>query len=354
MSLRAFKILLALTLVALCAAAAAIWLQPPALQVARAGDPLFASLADGSAVVGEIAIEDAAGRYSLKAGSDGLWVLSEKGNYPIDSAKVRALLLALGELRPVEAKTQDPARFHRLQVEDIGPDAKSRRITVTGADGQVIADVILGTSRGQLVLADGAGDGGGTYYRLPGQAQAWLGSGRITLPATAADFLDKRLLQSQAEQVRRVVITHPGGTVVLAERADEASPLELKNGLATGEVADDAAVQKLAAPLDPLTFEDVAADGTVALPAEATVRTTISTFDGLELTFELAKVGEQGWARIAVSKASDWTLDAEAAAALETKIAEIQTATKGWVFQLPAGTFAYLTFGPDQLKKPAQ
>ena len=65
--------------------------------------------------------------------------------------KVRALVVALADMRLIEAKTSMPERYARLEVEDPEPeDAKSRLVRVESADGTVLAEVILGKRRHRL------------------------------------------------------------------------------------------------------------------------------------------------------------------------------------------------------------
>lgn len=48
----------------------------------------------------------------------GQWAVAERGDYPADVAKLRKLLLALGDARIVERKTSTPANFAIIGVED--------------------------------------------------------------------------------------------------------------------------------------------------------------------------------------------------------------------------------------------
>src|SRR5690242_6257791 len=49
------------------------------------------------------------------------WGVEERGNYPVDAAKLRQTLLGLAELSYVEPKTRKAEFYSRLEVEDAGP-----------------------------------------------------------------------------------------------------------------------------------------------------------------------------------------------------------------------------------------
>ena len=46
------------------------------------------------------------------------WGLEDRGGYPVQVTKLRGMLTALTELRLVEPRTTDPAKFGRLGLED--------------------------------------------------------------------------------------------------------------------------------------------------------------------------------------------------------------------------------------------
>src|SRR5215467_7530185 len=46
------------------------------------------------------------------------WLLTEKGNYPANAAKISQIVRAMADLTLVEPKTQNPDLYPRLEVED--------------------------------------------------------------------------------------------------------------------------------------------------------------------------------------------------------------------------------------------
>ena len=68
--------------------------------------------------------------------------------YPADAAKVRKLLLALAEAKPVEEKTSNPANYAALGVEDVSSaDATGVRVELEGTAQPV--NLIVGKAAGR-------------------------------------------------------------------------------------------------------------------------------------------------------------------------------------------------------------
>ena len=60
-----------------------------------------------------------------KAADNGRW--PQRGDYPADVAKLRKLLLALGDAKIVEEKTSSPANYPIIGVEDPTKPGADRR-----------------------------------------------------------------------------------------------------------------------------------------------------------------------------------------------------------------------------------
>jgi hypothetical protein len=144
------------------------------------------------------------------------------------------------------------------------------------------------------------------------------------------------------------VITHPGGTVVLAERDSPAQPLNVKTGLPAGTPADPGQLRRLAQLLEQLAFEDVAAESAVAFPAEV-VHSDVVSFDGIEVLMTLAEVDGQPWMRLSARLAEEHSPLPERKAGAEAFAAALDAKTKGWVYRITPATYQRLTMKPAEL-----
>src|SRR5215831_7755877 len=108
------------------------------------GAPVFGNLLATANDVVTVTVASTAGKFTLARRGDE-WVLVEKDDHPVAADKLRRLVAGLADLRLLEAKTRRPERYARLEVEDVGgKDAKSKEVTLAGANGKPLADLIVG------------------------------------------------------------------------------------------------------------------------------------------------------------------------------------------------------------------
>src|SRR5262245_9423392 len=113
-----------------------------------AGEKLVPALADSIRLVAAIEIRQGGEAAVLERAANGTWSLKSRDGYPVDIAKVRTLLVGLGEAEIVEPKTSKPDRYAALELED--PEqkgAKSRLVRLLGSDGKAVWEVALGKKR---------------------------------------------------------------------------------------------------------------------------------------------------------------------------------------------------------------
>jgi len=344
---RSFFGLLLVTLLAIVAAAVVLATGRDGGHAGAGGEPAFPRLQAAAAEAAEIAIAGVAGAVQLRRGADGTWTLPGKGGYPADPRQVRQLLLDAGKLRLAELKTDNPARLHRLWLDDPDkPGALSLRLTIAAADGSLLADAVVGRTTNDLV----AQQEGGTYLRYPEEARAWLAAGRLSLSPDPLDYLDRGLVDLPADTIRRVVVTRADGGVILAERARGEPALAVKTGLPEGQAADPKALANLANLLDGLVFADVAPAEAVAFPAEA-INVTVTSFDGIELRLELAVVDQVPWARLTAVLGEEHGADPERLKGTQDYIDAVADRAAGWAFRLAPAAFQRLAPTAESLTR---
>jgi hypothetical protein len=295
------RAVLGLAIVTLIATAAAVWvtLQQPAAGPVQFGDePAFPALRERPDAVAKVTITSPTGGFSLARAGDR-WVAADRHDYPVAAAKLRELIVQLADMRLIEAKTSRPDRYARLEVEDVAEGASSRLIRLEDAEGTVLAEAIVGKQRQRLTGAESSG----TYLRRPGEAQSWLASGGIELDEQVQGWLEEEIIALEGERVRRLEVSPPSGERYAVVRDGPEAELRL-DGLAEGEkLKQDANLNQLLGALARVQLEDVRPLGEVDWPAEQhTVR--VATFDGLELTLQLAKLDDQHWLRVDTASAA--------------------------------------------------
>jgi Domain of unknown function (DUF4340) len=295
------KAVLGLAVVTLIATSAAVWvtLQQPAAGPVQIGDePAFPALRERPDAVAKVTITMPTGGFTLTRKGDR-WVAADRHDYPVAADKLRELIVQLADMRLIEAKTSRPDRYARLEVEDVAEGASSRLIRLEDTEGTVLAEAIVGKQRQRLTGAESSG----TYLRRPGEAQSWLASGGVELDEQVQNWLEEEIIALDGERVRRLEVSPPSGERYAVVRDAPAAELRLA-GLAEGEkLKQDANLNQLLGALARVQLEDVRPLDEVDWPDEQhTVR--VATFDGLELTLQLATLDDQHWLRVDAASAA--------------------------------------------------
>ncbi|HVS17439.1 MAG TPA: DUF4340 domain-containing protein, partial [Planctomycetota bacterium] len=286
--------------------------------------------------------------YTLER-TDGGWGLAEKGGYPVDVDKVKALVVGLTELELVEEKTANPALFARLGVQDPGAegDTPSRRVELLDASGSVLADLVVGRE----MPARGAGDRH-VYVRRPERGPALEAKGSVRVDDGSAALLDREIAKLERKRVARVTTIQPDGEVLRVERpsADVAdfTVVDLPEG---AELAWPGVAGGVAGALEYLNLEDVR-PADAPFDQAAAVRTRFEAFDGLVL--ETESVEEEGRVVMRVRASFEPALrptepagppaaEGESAPAtelvsveeVEAQVAEINARVGDWLYVVP-------------------
>ncbi len=343
MNPRRLGILLAL---ALLVGAAAFWLnRPPAPKsdaaIGRSVLPALAGELD--AVTGIRLVGQGAKPIITLERVEGRWQVRE-ASYPADAQRVRRLLVALGELKVVETKTSEPARYALLGVEDpSAADAKSVRLELTGPKAPVA--LIVGRAAGMQ----------GVFVRLPGQANAVEARPGVDLARTPHDWLARGFLDLAATRIAAVRIERADGPAWAAERPERGAAHFTVPNLPRGlELTNSGAADSSASAFGNLEFDEVR-NAVAPPPGEKRHRATVECYDGLVLSLSASGAGAEHWlsvsahfdAALAARHAKGAPPDAPTPERLAQDAAEIEAVTRGHEYRLPPYRFDAI-FRPRQ------
>jgi hypothetical protein len=300
-----------------------------------AGELMFPALAAEGSDLDRIEITAPGYRLALEY-RDGAWVAPEHGDFPVDAAAAARLVTDFAGLRIWEAKTTRPDLYSRIGVEDAGDGAPSERVRFVGADGAALADAIVGL-RSRLLAGFPRG---GTFVRVPGDPQAWLVQGTVTVPNSLGEWIGP-LLQIPGPTVQRIALFDGDRELLSAARNEDVYQLASADPAvaAPADQLDDAAMKSMTRgivavrPIDvkPIEAVDFAGDGRSV---------AFETDSGLTLRVRLGDLDGQTWLALE-ARASAETAEAQAT--------EINARTANWAFLLePQGTETF-TVSPDQL-----
>ncbi|RMF98233.1 MAG: DUF4340 domain-containing protein [Gammaproteobacteria bacterium] len=323
------------------------------------GELFLPGLADALNGLETVVIKRAGGRVvaTLRHGADG-WTVAEANGYPADIGRLRRLLLALAQARVVEAKTARPERHDRLGVEDISREDASG-IQLDLISPAYSASVIIGKT--------GVAGGSMAYLRRAGEDQAFLVDARLDPGRELRDWLDRRVLDIPARDIRRVTIEHPDGETLVIEKPDpEASDFTVLNIPEGRKLSYPGVANSIGAALAGLEFDTVRPAAETPRPAGPPVLTRFETFDGLLIEARTWRVDDGHLVAFSASAAEppamitaapaaggdkageagpaaggESTTDAEPAADADTgkdpasRAAELNERLSGWLYALP-------------------
>ncbi len=294
------------------------------------GTVLFPSLLDDVNSLDTVTVRTKDGVATLKSTESG-WVFVERDNYPVQRDKIGELVVKLTRLTKVEPKTKLQDRYDRLDLVDPNDkeDTRAKEVTLTAADGDEMARLLVGKRKFTLGTSEG-----GTYVLLPDDPQAWLVTGELNPGARARDWLVREITNIKADDIRRVEVVHPDGEVLAASKeTPEQSNYTLENIPSGMELRRDSIADDMGRVLSNLLLDDVKKADAVEFASEKTIKATFEGFDGFIVTVELIEDGDENWLRFkGVAPADDSGTDA---GAWSEMIADVNKATAGWVYQLP-------------------
>ncbi len=337
MTPKSFLGLAAATLLTAVGAVVTAFNQPSTAPVAYVDEPAFPTLRAEPDAVAKITIETKDGSVTLTRTSPETWVAPDHYEYPAAADKINKLVRQLNDMRLIEAKTASQDRYVRLEVEDLGDDSKSRLIRLEDDQGNVLAEALIGK---RLFRLTGTAPSG-TYLRRLGEAQSWLASGGFDLEPEIETWLDQLIVEVPGEQIARMEIVPNDGDRYIVSREAPESNLAVED-LGEGETLnDDADLSQLSNAMTFVSFAGVQPSADAEWPDKRHVA-KLTTFDGLDLTVELALINDEPWATFAAKNA---ILPAGEVVSDEIKqqVESINNKTNGWVYLINQSLFQRLT-----------
>jgi hypothetical protein len=205
---------IALLVAALAAITAALYLSTQRNVVREVhGLPLLPALASELDSVTSLSVLKGSTTPSVTVHKQGeQWTVAERANYPADVAKLRKLLLALGDAKIREEKTSDPANYPIIGVEDpTKPGATGAQIELLAKDAKL--DVIVGKPIEQ-----------GNFVRRAGEKSSYIVEPGISFEAEPRFWIDTRLLNFSADKIQSIQFKPDTGSTYTVRRVSEPAP----------------------------------------------------------------------------------------------------------------------------------
>jgi len=308
--------------------------------VSRAGPDrtAFPGLADKLGQVASVTVERAGINLTFVRNGEE-WLVAQKGNYPADAGKVDRIALSVADMNLIEAKTQKPDLYPRLEVEDPGT-GKSTLITIKDKSGAVLARLIIGKRSYDRL---GAGNDG-VYVRKPGDLQSWLARGALDFSDDMAGWLDRRIVDIPDHRVAKVSLSQPDGATLVLSRAAPGGKFAPAGAPANAKYKSQASLAEPATALETLDLDDVRPAGKLPVPDKGVTTASYTTFDGLNVDLKLFRDDNKDWIAVTAAGAGK--------AAAEAK--KIDDRAARWVYAIPAYKAKIMQTKFSDLLEPAK
>lgn len=263
----------------------------------------------------EVSVSKARESVTLKSEA-GQWVIAEYKNYPVDTGKLRQLLLSLADARKLEEKTSKAEMYGRLGVEDTSADSQGAEIRLSGPDS--VRTIIIGNLAQREYR----------YARISGEEKSWLIDQNPTLPDDLTGWMLQEILDIDASLIQSVTITHSDGETIRIHKEDAAVTDYSVSDIPDGrELRYPSIVDGMAGVLSGLNLEGVA-EATEQSDSAAT--TVFTTFDGLKITIKSSMRDENTWITVSANQSDAAT--------------KINDRVDGWTYQIQS-------YKADQLRR---
>jgi hypothetical protein len=289
--------------------------------------------------VSRIHIASKSGTVDLALKPEKGWVLTSRNDFPASFETVRQTLIGMQTLQALEPKTDRPEWLHFLGL-DAPPKGDGVLIALSDDKGHTLASLIAGKSED---IGDSSG-GMGLFVRKPDSNQSWLAKSVFEAKSNPADWLEKKLFDLDRSRIRETDVTPFGSPAYVVSRAKPADSDFVLTVLPKGrELSYPGSPNGPGAALTGFTFDDIKPAKDVDFTNAWRVQS--KTFDGLEVTAQIVKQGQDIWATISAEGEPGKPAAAKEARAIDAK-------TAGWAYKLPAYKGQQLMSPLESLLKP--
>lgn len=249
----------------------------------------------------------------IQRGEERVWVMRDRGDFPVTAARLGQLTDGLEELRFTRRMTSDASKHERLGVTDPRQGGRGILLQVEDGRGALLVNIILGV------------EPSGTYVRRPDGDQVWAareGEDAALPPLRdVSAWLELRPLAVEPARLARVEIVPPQGRgYVLAREAPDQAWRLVQPALAT---LAQSSVTSTAERLTALSPTDVQL--APAIQGDVIARVRATTFDGVLIDAELITSEGRTWVKLAARADSP---------ELEAAAMQINSRSSDWAFAL--------------------
>ncbi|HTK79208.1 MAG TPA: DUF4340 domain-containing protein [Rhizomicrobium sp.] len=335
---RNLAILGGLALLMILFAAFGVWWQSEQLAPKYRPFTFFPDLPHTYQSVSRVHVSSKKGMFDVAFKRGKGWVIASRNDLPASFEQVNRTVVGIASLQGLEPKTVRADWLHYLDL-DAPPKGNGVLITLTDDKGKTLASVITGKSEN---IGDTSG-ASGLYIRKADSTQSWLAKSTFEPRGDVTDWYDKKVLDIDRARIQETDVTPVGSPAYVLKRDKKTDANFTVVDLPKGkELSYPGAADTVGAAVTGFTFEDAKAAKSFDLSKAS--KLVSKTFDGLTVTVQAVKQGQDYWATLSAEAAPGKPLAAKEAQAINAK-------STGWAYKLPSFKGQQLMTTLDSLLK---
>lgn len=327
MTLRTVLILLVLAVVGVGAAVYGIGSRTNVQTTDFEGERLFPGLLEKASSVSEVEIIQSGNKLTFER-KDNRWVLRESDGYPIHTNLITKVILSISSMELLEAKTAMEKRLPTLNLGDPSdPDSNSQRVILKDAEGDVLADIVVGSANYFLPETTT----GGMYVRRPDEMQSYLVRGLVDIGEEPRNWLIRDIVDIQADDVVRAEVNQPNGdTLIVVPEQGVTGDFSFANLPEGTKLKSEFAPRNIAALVSGFVLNDVRRSADTPLDDDEAYIANFIINTGMTIEMRIWRVADKQYLRISAD-AGTAAPDSDAA----KLAAEINARAEGWTYIIP-------------------
>jgi len=252
--------------------------------------------------------------------TDGQWLMAQRNNYRASTEQVKKFLRGFAEMRRLEPKTSDSAKYVQLDLDDpSSPDSEAFGVVLKDGSGGVLADVVMGKDRSATADSDMRE----VYLRHADDPKTWLVESDIRILRKQIQWLERIIMAMHRDRIEQIFIDHEGSDDdIMIKRNSLTNPDYVLSDIPEGkELTFNFELKDIATAFASLDFDDVIVDEGVDYDGPGSIRITLDSFDGMRVVTLVGSKDGEPWAKLMAAESgrhsvkgeegSDNLLDAE-------------------------------------------
>ncbi|MDD5459204.1 MAG: DUF4340 domain-containing protein [Phycisphaerae bacterium] len=226
--------------------------------------------------------------------SGSRFVVTNKDNYPADTAQINDLITKILDIRTVEKITDNPENFADLGVADAGVQNK---VVFEDAKADALTGVIVGKRT----------DSGGSYVKDVKSNDVYVSKESPWLRTSAMDYIDAQLVNVNKDDILSVAVTDPNGSYTLYTEPNS-SNVYLKDMPEGKKLKNE---QDVFSALSGLRFNDVMRQASADASLKFNYKYVCNLKNETVYTFQIAKKDSKYFAKVSAKYTGETNISKE-------------------------------------------